>query len=61
VPFLPNTGTAFVVIHPRYNLLKTSWHGRGPIETPPEKPRFSLLNAYYASRSPKPFIDSATA
>ncbi len=31
VPFLPNTGMAFVVIHPRYNLLKTSWHGRGPI------------------------------
>ena len=48
LPFLPNTGMAFVVIHPRYNLLRTSWHGRGPIETPPEKPRFSLLNAYYA-------------
>jgi len=48
VPFLPNTGMAFVVIHPRYNLFKTSWHGRGPIQTAPEKPRFSLLNTYYA-------------
>ena len=47
-PFLPNTGLAFVVIHPRHNLLKTSWHGRDTIQTAPEKPRFSLLNAYYA-------------
>jgi hypothetical protein len=47
-PFLPNTGLAFVVIHPRYNLLRSSWHGRSAIVAPPEKPRFSLLNAYYA-------------
>ena len=48
LPFLPNTGCAFVVIHPRHNLLKTSWHGRDTIEAAPEKPRFSILNAYYA-------------
>jgi hypothetical protein len=49
VPFLPNTtGMAFVVIHPRFKLIRSSWRGRGLIETTPEKPRFSLLNAYYA-------------
>ena len=48
LPFLPNSGLAFVVIHPKYNLLRTSWHGRSAIHASPDKPRFSLLNAYYA-------------
>jgi hypothetical protein len=48
MPFLPNSGGAFVVIHPKHSLLRASWHGRGPIKADPEKPRFSLLNAYYA-------------
>jgi hypothetical protein len=49
LPFLPNSGAAFVVIHPKYNLFRSSWHGRAPINVDPEKPRFSLLNAYYAT------------
>ena len=48
MPFLPNSGCAFVVIHPRHNLLRSSWHGRDAIPAAPEKPRFSILNAYYA-------------
>jgi len=48
MPFLPNSGAAFVVIHPKHNLLRTSWHGRAAIKADPDKPRFSLLNAYYA-------------
>jgi hypothetical protein len=46
-PFLPNTGYAFVVIHPAYSLLKTSWHGRETITTPVDKPRLTILNTYY--------------
>ena len=46
-PFLPNTGYAFVVIHPAYSLLKTSWHGRETISTPVDKPRLTILNTYY--------------
>ncbi|MGO9944581.1 MAG: hypothetical protein ACLPIC_17705 [Rhodoblastus sp.] len=48
MPFLPNSGLAFVVIHPRYNLLRTSWHGRDAIALDNAKPRFSLLNTFYA-------------
>lgn len=48
VPFMPNTGLAFVVIHPKYNPFRTSWHGRDAIAVPPDKKRFSILNTYYA-------------
>ncbi len=48
LPFLPNSGLAFVVIHPRHNLLRTSWHGRDSIAVDNAKPRFSILNTYYA-------------
>jgi hypothetical protein len=47
VPFRPNSGYAFVVIHPAYSLLKSSWHGREAISVPVEKPRLSILNTYY--------------
>jgi hypothetical protein len=47
VPFLPNSGYAFVVIHPAYSLLRSSWHGREAISVPVEKPRLSILNTYY--------------
>jgi hypothetical protein len=48
VPFLPNTGCAFVVIHPAYDFLHSSWHGRETISIDNSKPRFSILNTYYA-------------
>jgi hypothetical protein len=54
VPFLPNTGYAFVVIHPAYSLLKSSWHGREAISVPVEKPRLSILNTYYRDLAPQP-------
>jgi hypothetical protein len=47
LPFLPNTGYAFVVIHPAYSLLRASWHGREAIRVPVSKPRLSILNTYY--------------
>jgi hypothetical protein len=47
VPFLPNSGYAFVVIHPAYSLLRSSWHGREAISVPVNKPRLSILNTYY--------------
>jgi hypothetical protein len=47
-PFLPNTGFAFVVIHPAHNLLHTSWHGRETISLVNEKPRMTIVNTYYA-------------
>jgi hypothetical protein len=52
VPFLPNSGYAFVVIHPAYSLLRSSWHGREAITVPVERPRLSILNTYY--REPPP-------
>ena len=54
LPFLPNTGYAFVVIHPAYSLLSSSWHGRGAISVPVEKPRLSILNTYYRDPAPQP-------
>jgi hypothetical protein len=54
LPFLPNTGYAFVVIHPAYSLLKSSWHGREAISVPVEKPRLSILNTYYRDPAPQP-------
>jgi hypothetical protein len=47
LPFLPNTGYAFVVIHPAYSFLRASWHGREAISVPVNKPRLSILNTYY--------------
>ena len=47
-PFVPNTGFAFVVIHPAHNLLHTSWHGRDTISIDNSKPRMTILNTYYA-------------
>jgi hypothetical protein len=47
LPFLPNTGLAFVVIDWKYNMFKTSWHGRDEIRVANDKPRHSILNAYY--------------
>ena len=46
-PFLPNTGFAFVVIHPAHNLLHASWHGRETISLDNAKPRMTILNTYY--------------
>jgi hypothetical protein len=54
VPFLPNSGYAFVVIHPAFSLLRSSWHGREAITVPVEKPRLSILNTYYRDPSPQP-------
>ena len=47
-PFTPNTGFAFVVIHPAHSLLHTSWHGRDAISIDNSKPRMTILNTYYA-------------
>jgi len=46
--FVPNTGFAFVVIHPAHSLLHTSWHGRETISIDNSKPRMTILNTYYA-------------
>ena len=54
LPFLPNTGYAFVVIHPAYSLLRSSWHGREAITVPVERPRLSILNTYYREAAPQP-------
>lgn len=54
LPFLPNTGYAFVVIHPVYAPLRTSWHGREAISVPVNKPRLSILNTYYREPAPQP-------
>jgi hypothetical protein len=48
LPYVPNLGYAFVVIHPRHNFFRASWHGRKDISVSADKPRISLLNAYYA-------------
>ena len=53
VPFLPNSGYAFVVIHPAYSLLRASWHGREAISVPVEKPRLTILNTYYREPAPE--------
>lgn len=45
IPFLPNTGYAFVVLKAYHSLKKMSWHGRPAIKT--EKPRVSILNTFY--------------
>lgn len=45
--FLPNTGFAFVVIHPAHSLFHASWHGRETISLKSAKPRMTLLNTWY--------------
>ena len=47
IPFLPNTGYAFVVLKANHSLSKMSWHGRPAIET--DRPRISILNTFYAN------------
>ena len=54
VPFLPNSGYAFVVIHPAYSLLRSSWHGREAIigpgrEAAPVDPQHLLPRARAAA------------
>lgn len=55
--FLPNTGFAFVVVHPAHSLLHTSWHGRQRISVDNAKPRMTILNAYYAKPPEKGEVD----
>jgi hypothetical protein len=45
IPFLPNSGYAFVVLKAYHSLTKMSWHGRPPIKT--DQPRMSILNTFY--------------
>ncbi|SRR5579871_584885 len=45
VPFLPNTGYAFVVLKAYHSLRGMSWHGRPPIKT--DQQRISILNTFY--------------
>jgi hypothetical protein len=47
VPFLPNTGYAFVVLKAYHSLTKMSWHGRPTIKT--DEPRISILNTFYVN------------
>ncbi len=61
VPFLPNSGYAFVVIHPAYSLLRSSWHGREAISVPVEKPRLSILNTYYREPAPERTAEHVSA
>ena len=60
LPFLPNTGYAFVVIHPAYSILRSSWHGREAISVPVEKPRLSILNTYYRDSAPAERLSAFT-
>jgi hypothetical protein len=57
--FLPNTGFAFVVIHPAHSLLHTSWHGRDTISIDNLKPRMTILNTYYAKPPKGGEVDDA--
>ncbi len=57
--FLPNTGFAFVVIHPAHNLLHTSWHGRDTIALDNSKPRMTVLNTFYAKPPKGDEVDPA--
>jgi hypothetical protein len=45
IPFLPNTGYAFVVLKAYHSLRGMSWHGRPPIKT--DQQRISILNTFY--------------
>jgi hypothetical protein len=45
IPFLPNTGYAFVVLKAYHSLTRMSWHGRPQIKT--DQQRISILNTFY--------------
>ena len=45
IPFLPNTGYAFVVLKAYHSLTGMSWHGRPAIKT--DQQRISILNTFY--------------
>jgi hypothetical protein len=47
IPFLPNTGYAFVVLKAYHSLRGMSWHGRPPIKT--DLQRISILNTFYVN------------
>jgi hypothetical protein len=47
IPFLPNTGYAFVVLKAYHSLGRMSWHGRPPIKT--DQQRISILNTFYVN------------
>lgn len=47
IPFLPNTGYAFVVLKAYHSLSRMSWHGRPAIKT--DQPRISILNTFYVN------------
>ena len=47
IPFLPNTGYAFVVLKANHSLTNMSWHGRPRIKT--DQPRISILNTFYVN------------
>ena len=47
IPFLPNTGYAFVVLKANHSLTNMSWHGRPRIKT--DQPRVSILNTFYVN------------
>jgi hypothetical protein len=47
IPFLPNTGYAFVVLKAYHSLTRMSWHGRPAIKT--DSPRMSILNTFYVN------------
>ena len=49
IPFLPNTGYAFVVLKAYHSLRRMSWHGRPPIKT--DKLRISILNTFYTNEN----------
>jgi hypothetical protein len=49
IPFLPNTGYAFVVLKAYHSLSKMSWHGRPAIKT--DQPRVSILNTFYINEN----------
>ena len=49
IPFLPNTGYAFVVLKAYHSLRRMSWHGRPPIKS--DKLRVSILNTFYTSEN----------
>jgi hypothetical protein len=51
LPFLPNVGYAFTVLKAYHSPTRMSWHGRPAIRTPIERPRMSILNTFYVSKS----------
>jgi hypothetical protein len=50
MPFLPNTGYAFVVLKAYHSLTRMSWHGRPKIAAGADEPRMSIFNTWYDTR-----------